>query len=151
MELNLPRYFYANFLCSRWQLPNYIRGICESDKPLNQLEHPCSCQRDLVFLTKLAILCQMEMLLWVMACKHYATESSKCATGTRDHWHELQGTFEAIELPLAILDGIQRAVFTGSTLRENRGFKELWAIGFSPEDVPAWHRRARFEWINKSQ
>jgi hypothetical protein len=61
-----------------------------------------------------------------------------------------RGAFQEIGRTFVVIDGVQCVVFNEMTLRKNRGFKKLSAIGFSLDDLPARRRRAEFEWINKS-
>jgi hypothetical protein len=49
-----------------------------------------------------------------------------------------------------IIDMIQRVVFDEMKLRESRGFKRLWAIDVSSEDLPLQRRCDQFEWVKKS-
>jgi hypothetical protein len=56
--------------------------------------------------------------------------------------------FQEIGLTFVIIDGVHRFVFNELKLRENRGFKDLYVIDFSPDDSPARGRRAQFDWVN---
>jgi hypothetical protein len=61
------------------------------------------------------------------------------------------GAFREMGLVFLIVDGVQRVRFNEIKLRESQGFMELWASDFSPDDLPARRRGARFERINSSQ
>ena len=59
------------------------------------------------------------------------------------------GAFRGIGLSFHDIDDVRRVLFDEITLRESRGFKELWMIDYPPDKLSLRRRNAKFGWINK--
>jgi hypothetical protein len=59
------------------------------------------------------------------------------------------GAFQEIGLAFAIVDAVQCVRFNEIKLSESRGFREFWAIDFSPDDLAAQRHGTQFRWINR--
>jgi hypothetical protein len=59
--------------------------------------------------------------------------------------------FRDIGILEGIVAGMQRVSFSERTLRERKGFRELWDMDFPLENLSVRHRTTPFEWMNRPE